>query len=106
VVAEVADIRLMPEAVRAATNADAIVLATEWPQFLSFDLAALRRVMRGDFFFDGRNNFDPELVRRAGFRYVGIGRRPAAPSSPSMVLRSDALAAPDPVAVGGDLEAG
>jgi UDPglucose 6-dehydrogenase len=114
VVADVADIRLLPEAVRAATNADAVVLATQWPQFLSSDLAALRRVMRGDFFFDGRNNFDPELVRRAGFRYVGIGRRTGSTATPSMVVRSDALsdtpadalAGPDPVAVGGDLEVG
>jgi hypothetical protein len=30
--------------------------------------------MRGDLFFDSRNNFDPDLVEQAGFRYVGIGR--------------------------------
>jgi UDPglucose 6-dehydrogenase len=30
--------------------------------------------MRGDIFVDGRNNFDPELVQRAGFHYLGIGR--------------------------------
>jgi nucleotide sugar dehydrogenase len=73
-VPEVADIRLMPNALLAAADADAIVLATEWPQFLTIDLAELRATMRGDIFFDGRNNFDPELVRGAGFRYLGIGR--------------------------------
>jgi UDPglucose 6-dehydrogenase len=74
VVPDVPDIRLMPNALRAAADADAIVLATEWPQFLSFNLVELRRAMRGDIFFDGRNNFDPDLVRQAGFRYLGIGR--------------------------------
>ena len=73
-VPDVPDIRLMPDAIRAAANADAIVLATDWPQFLSVRLTELRRSMRGDLFFDSRNNFDPFLVEQAGFRYVGIGR--------------------------------
>jgi UDPglucose 6-dehydrogenase len=73
-VPDIPDIRLMPTALRAAASADAVVLATDWPQFLSLHLSDLRGVMRGDLFFDGRNNFDPELVAQAGFRYVGIGR--------------------------------
>ena len=73
-VPDIPDIRLMPTALRAAANADAVVLATDWPQFLSLHLSDLREVMRGDLFFDGRNNFDPDLVAQAGFRYVGIGR--------------------------------
>ncbi len=59
-------IRLMPDAIQAAADADAVVLATEWPQFLSVDLTELRGAMRGDIFFDGRNNFDPELVAAGG----------------------------------------
>ena len=73
-VPDIPDIRLMPTALRAAADADAVVLATDWPQFLSLHLTDLRGVMRGDLFFDGRNNFDPDLVAQAGFRYVGIGR--------------------------------
>jgi nucleotide sugar dehydrogenase len=73
-VPDVPDVRLMPSAIRAAAGADAIVLATDWPQFLTLHLADLRRSMRGDIFFDSRNNFDPELVERAGFKYIGIGR--------------------------------
>jgi len=73
-VPDVADIRLMPSPILAAADADAVVVATEWPQFLTIDLAELRATMRGDIFFDGRNNFDPDLVRGAGFRYLGIGR--------------------------------
>jgi UDPglucose 6-dehydrogenase len=74
-------IRLMPDAIRAAADADAVVLATEWPQFLSLDLTELRGAMRGDIFFDGRNNFDPDLVAEAGFRYLGIGRGSTAMAS-------------------------
>ena len=74
VVPEVPDIRLMPDALKAAAGADAIVLATEWPQFLSVKLSELRQTMRGDIFFDSRNNFDPYLIEQSGFRYIGIGR--------------------------------
>ena len=92
-VQDVSDIRLVPEVLWAATDADAIVLATEWPQFISFDLTAVRRVMRGDLFFDGGNNFDAALVERCGFRYVSINHRPTAPVSPRMVVRSRPLRA-------------
>ncbi len=91
-VPDVPDIRLMPDAIRAAANADAIVLATDWPQFLSVRLTELRRSMRGDLFFDSRNNFDPVLVEQAGFRYVGIGRGGATtPPGSSPIERCRAL---------------
>ena len=81
----VPDIRIMAGAHEAAVDADVIVVATEWRQFLALDLPSLREKTRGDLFLDGRNSFDPEAVRRAGFRYLGIGRRsaftPAAPVS-------------------------
>jgi UDPglucose 6-dehydrogenase len=77
-VPDVPDIRMMGGALEAAAGADAIVIATEWPEFLSLDLTALRGRMRGDLFLDGRNNFDPGKVQRAGFLYLGIGRRAAA----------------------------
>ena len=56
------------------TGADAVVVATEWPQFLALDLTSLANVMRGDVFYDCRNVFSPPVVAQAGFRYVGIGR--------------------------------
>ncbi|HEY5245966.1 MAG TPA: UDP-glucose/GDP-mannose dehydrogenase family protein [Acidimicrobiales bacterium] len=70
------DIRIMPDPQRAATGADAVVVATEWPQFLALDMTSLADVMRGDVFYDCRNVFDPGAVARAGLRYVGIGRPP------------------------------
>jgi len=96
-VPEVSDIRIMPDAYRAANDADAIVLATEWPEFLTLDLSRLRQSMRGDIFFDGRNNFDPELVRQAGFRYVGIGRA-ASTADRFARVPSDEATAPRPLA--------
>jgi len=87
-VQDVSDIRMVPDAVAAATGADALVMATVWPQFLSFDLVAVRKVMRGDLFFDGCNNFDPMHVERCGFHYVPVSRRAAASNVPTrMVVR-------------------
>jgi UDPglucose 6-dehydrogenase len=71
-------IRTVQDPLSAARAADAVVIATDWPQFLAIDLAELRQAMRGELFFDGRNMFNPDEVRAAGFHYVGIGR-PAKP---------------------------
>jgi nucleotide sugar dehydrogenase len=73
-VPDLAALRTCPDPYTAAAGADAVVVATEWPEIVSADLARLRAVCRGDLFFDGRNCFDPAAVRRAGFEYLGIGR--------------------------------
>jgi len=59
----------------AATDADALVVVTEWQEFRSPDFAELKRVLRQSLLFDGRNLFDPLQVRGAGLEYFGIGRR-------------------------------
>lgn len=57
-----------------AAGADAVVLATEWPDFLLLDLAKLRAQMRGNVFLDGRNVFDHYMMDAAGFCYEPVGR--------------------------------
>ncbi|MBX3734256.1 MAG: UDP-glucose/GDP-mannose dehydrogenase family protein [Verrucomicrobiae bacterium] len=53
---------------------DALVIATEWPQFTRLDLARTRRVMNTPIVIDGRNLFDPDEMERLGFIYKSIGR--------------------------------
>lgn len=53
---------------------DAVVVATEWPQFKKLDLDRTRKVMTHPIIFDGRNLFDPEEMERLGFIYKCIGR--------------------------------
>jgi UDPglucose 6-dehydrogenase len=53
---------------------DALVLATEWPQFTKIDLAAARKVMTTPILFDGRNLLDRAEVETQGFIYKGVGR--------------------------------
>ena len=67
-------IELTASAEEAAREADALVLVTEWPEFRALDLHELRAQMRTPLLLDGRNHLDPEAARRAGFRYMGVGR--------------------------------
>ena len=64
----------------AAEGADAVVLLTEWNEFKLLNLERLRAVMRRPVIFDGRNLWEPERMRRLGFEYYSIGRRPVVPS--------------------------
>jgi len=81
----VAEVPSLPELLRAgspydaARDADALLLATEWPDYLDMDLEKVAGILRGDLVVDGRNALDPEAVVSAGLRYEGIGRPPAAP---------------------------
>ena len=57
-----------------SNGCDALVIATEWPQFKELDLAKSKKVMTAPIMFDGRNLFDPVLVKKVGFTYKSIGR--------------------------------
>ena len=74
VLADVAGVEFMATAQEALQGADALVIVTEWKEFRSVDLDAMRTQMRGDVIVDGRNIVEPAAARAAGFRYAGIGR--------------------------------
>jgi UDPglucose 6-dehydrogenase len=57
-----------------AAGCDVLVLATEWNQFRNLDLPRLKRVMRSPTLVDLRNVYEPEDLRRHGFRYSAVGR--------------------------------
>jgi UDPglucose 6-dehydrogenase len=57
-----------------AEGCDALIIATEWPQFKKLDLERARKVMSHPIMFDGRNLFDPREMERLGFIYKSIGR--------------------------------
>ena len=60
---------------RAAQNADAVVILTEWNEFRALDLKRLARKMATPRMADLRNIYSPRDARRAGFEdYVAIGR--------------------------------
>ena len=65
---------LANSALEAVENAEALVLATEWSEFQAIDFEPVRKAMHTPIIFDGRNLFDPETMKKLGFRYFGIGR--------------------------------
>jgi UDPglucose 6-dehydrogenase len=58
----------------AARGADAVVLVTEWPEFLALDWSDVASAMSGNLVVDGRNALDQAVVRAAGLVYEGVGR--------------------------------
>ena len=74
---------LMPDGVvfcesayEAAAGADGVALLTEWNEFKYLNLDRLRGLLRHRLIFDARNLYEPERMRRLGFEYYSIGRKP------------------------------
>jgi UDPglucose 6-dehydrogenase len=64
----------------AADGAHAVVLVTEWNEFRYLNLERLRAQLKRPAIFDGRNLWEPERMRRLGFEYHSVGRKPVLPA--------------------------
>jgi UDPglucose 6-dehydrogenase len=71
---EEAGLQYVRSAYEAATGAHALLILTEWDEFLSLDWQQLRCLMRTPVIVDGRNLFDPAVMRERGFEYYSFGR--------------------------------
>ena len=67
-------VEMIADPVEVARDADVLLVATEWPEFLTVDLAGVAQVMKGYRVVDARNLLDPAAVRSAGLDYWGLGR--------------------------------
>ena len=67
-------LRYAAKAMDALDDADALVVVTEWKEFRSADLDAIKRRLKIPLIFDGRNLYDPKFVRSQGIQYLPIGR--------------------------------
>jgi UDPglucose 6-dehydrogenase len=61
-------------AMDALTNADALLIVTEWDEFRVVDLDLVKSALKTPIIFDGRNLFDPKTVATNGITYHSIGR--------------------------------
>jgi UDPglucose 6-dehydrogenase len=66
-------------ALEAVEGAEALIVATEWPEFANVDLEIVKAKMTTPIVFDGRNLFDPATMAKLGFRYHSIGRASVKP---------------------------
>ncbi len=88
------------DAYAVAQDVDTLVIVTEWNEFKSLDMIRIREAMRRPIVIDGRNIYEPSLMRSLGFTYRGMGR--GTDPAPS-VLPSDSIGAqPLPVQVEGN----
>ena len=76
---EIAGAKFAATALEATEGAEALVIATEWSEFASVDLATVKEKMATPIVFDGRNLFDPATMAKVGFHYHSIGRKAVAP---------------------------
>jgi len=60
---------------QALAGVDALVIVTEWKEFRSPDFEEMANLLKTKRIFDGRNMYEPSIVKRAGLIYEGIGRR-------------------------------
>ncbi len=68
-------IRVVDAALAALEGADALAIITEWQEFRSPDFGAIKQRLKTPIIFDGRNLYDPSVVKGHGIEYFPIGRR-------------------------------
>lgn len=69
-----AGVEFAPDVPTALTDADALIVVTEWNEFRALSPQRIAQLMRGEVVVDLRNVFDPPAMREAGLAYTGIGR--------------------------------
>ncbi|HET8713915.1 MAG TPA: UDP binding domain-containing protein, partial [Gemmatimonadales bacterium] len=71
---ERADLTLCHRARETLEGADALAIVTEWKEFRSPDFDYLKQQLKAPVIFDGRNLYDPGMMKKQGFKYYAIGR--------------------------------
>jgi len=72
---------LAESATKALSEADALLIVTEWKEFRSPDFNELKKILKAPIVFDGRNLYDPLALKNDGFEYYSIGRNHTAISA-------------------------
>jgi UDPglucose 6-dehydrogenase len=67
-------LKLVDSPAAALAGADALAIVTEWKEFRSPDFAAIKSSLKTPVIFDGRNLYEPKMVREQGLEYFPIGR--------------------------------
>ena len=67
-------VQFATDAYDAATDADLLILVTEWNEFKQLNLDKIKSLMKSPKLIDGRNIYDPVKAAALGFTYVGVGR--------------------------------
>jgi len=69
-----AGVRFASSTVAALDGADALIIVTEWKEFRSPDFEDMKKRLKAPVIFDGRNLYDPAMMRELGMEYFSVGR--------------------------------
>jgi UDPglucose 6-dehydrogenase len=68
------DVTIVGSAAEALQSADALAIAADWPEFRQVSPETIRAALSEPLVVDGRNLFDPVVMRESGITYCGVGR--------------------------------
>lgn len=68
-------IRFYNDPYQAIKNTEALVIATEWPEFQKLNFRKIKSLLRRPYIIDGRNILEPAKVKTSGLEYFGVGRQ-------------------------------
>jgi len=68
------DVKFANGAYELAEGCDAMVVVTEWNEFKNLDMVRIRGLMKQSVIIDGRNIYEPQVMKELGFYYRGVGR--------------------------------
>ena len=57
-----------------AKGSDCLVILTEWNEFKEIDFKKIKKILKQPIIVDGRNIYEPQKMKKMGFRYIGMGR--------------------------------
>ncbi len=67
-------IELAEDAYSAMSGSDCLLILTEWDEFKELDLKKVKDLLRQPIIIDGRNIYEPAMLKEVGFRYISVGR--------------------------------
>jgi UDPglucose 6-dehydrogenase len=67
-------VEIFDDAYKMAEGCDALVVVTEWNEFKQLDLEKIKDLLKSPVIYDGRNIYEPALMKEMGFAYRAIGR--------------------------------
>jgi UDPglucose 6-dehydrogenase len=67
-------VEMFKEPYKMAEDCDALMVVTEWNEFKQLDLEKVKSVLKSAVIYDGRNIYDPKIMKEIGFTYRAVGR--------------------------------
>jgi UDPglucose 6-dehydrogenase len=69
-----ANVKMFHDAYELAADCDALMVITEWNEFKQLDLEKVKSLLKSPIIYDGRNIYDPKVMKEMGFTYRAVGR--------------------------------